>query len=419
MLVGALLVYLNPIPPRSLSIAAGDKNGAYWKTAEKYAQYFKEQDIELKIVEAAGSLENAKLLADRKNDVQIAFIQGGVLDAAEASRFYSLGSIAYEPLWVFYHKDLANPPKALEDLAKYKVGIGPELGGTQKLFHEVMRLNGVSDNLLNKIPFAAYKKNLEDFKAKRLDVLVKVAGIHDEAIQSLVTDPDIKILSVRDAPAYAKSLQYIYALNVPMHSISMEKNLPTQDVSLIATTSSIIIEKDLNSDLQMLLLLASRDVQRSSQSLFFAKRGEFPAYVDPTVEASPTALHYYDYGVPPGLRYLPFWLAGFINRMWILVLSVIAFTYPLSKLNIRLREIRFRIKHRRMYEELLEIEQYLCDHDPSNFELERLAQRLKKLNREAIDVRVPVGSEYHYFELLQAIELLRSKVKEELRLAGG
>ena len=416
ILIGAGVVYLDPIPPRSISIAAGDQGGAYWKTAEKYANYFAEQGVELKIVEAAGSLENAALLADHRNDVQIAFVQGGVLSPDEAASFYSLGSVGYEPMWVFYRKDLPNPPKSLQDLLRFRVGIGPAMGGTQKLFYEVMKLNGVREGLIGKFPFAPYRRNLEDFEAGKLDVLVKVAAMQDESIQRLIEDPNIRLLSIQDSAAYAKSLQYVYALSIPSHSINIEKQIPAQDISLIGTTASLIVDKKFNSDLQMLLLVASRDIQRSSQSLFFSKRGEFPAYVDPTIEASPTALHYYDYGVSPGMRYLPFWLAGFINRMWILLLSVIAFTYPISKLSIRLREIRFHIKHRRMYEELLAIEQYLCDRDPSCFELERMSERLKKLNREAINVRVPVGSEFHYFELLQAVELLRSKVKEEIRI---
>ncbi|MFM7122924.1 MAG: hypothetical protein ACKOW6_05020, partial [Fluviibacter sp.] len=131
ILIGAGVVYLDPIPPRSISIAAGDQGGAYWKTAEKYANYFAGQGVELKIVEAAGSLENAALLADHRNDVQIAFVQGGVLSPDEAVPFYSLGSVGYEPMWVFYRKGLPNPPKSLQDLLRFRVGIGPAMGGTQ------------------------------------------------------------------------------------------------------------------------------------------------------------------------------------------------------------------------------------------------------------------------------------------------
>ncbi|MGI9143801.1 MAG: hypothetical protein ACR2IJ_11495, partial [Fluviibacter sp.] len=141
-LMGGLVYYLNPFPPRALSIAAGDRNGAYWKTAENLARYFKENGVELKIVEAAGSLENAELLAKNEQNVKIAFIQAGSLDPQEAKKFYSLGSVAHEPLWVFFRKDLAHPPQSLDDIAHLRVGIGPKLGGTQKLFHEVMQLNG-------------------------------------------------------------------------------------------------------------------------------------------------------------------------------------------------------------------------------------------------------------------------------------
>jgi TRAP-type uncharacterized transport system substrate-binding protein len=416
-LMGGLVYYLNPFPPRALSIAAGDRNGAYWKTAENLARYFKENGVELKIVEAAGSLENAELLAKNEQNVKIAFIQAGSLDPQEAKKFYSLGSVAHEPLWVFFRKDLAHPPQSLDDIAHLRVGIGPKLGGTQKLFHEVMQLNGIDTSKLANLDLEPYSKNLSDFQKGKLDAVVKVAAYHDEAIQTLLNDPNAQVLSISDASAYQKNLPYLTAQNIPINAIDIEKKIPSTPISLVSTTSSIIVDKELHPDLQMLLLVASRDLQRSSQYLFFSKRNEFPAYVDPTIEASPTALHYYDYGVPPGMRYLPFWLAGFINRMWILILSIVAFTYPFAKLNFKLREIRFQIKHRRLYEELLGTELFLCEKLPPQTELLRIADRLKNLNREAINVRVPVGSETEYFALLQAIELLRGKVKERLATA--
>lgn len=417
VLLGALIYYLNPFPPRSIAIAAGDQNGAYWKTAENFSRYFKENGVDLELVEASGSLENAELLAKNDQNVHVAFLQGGSLDPKESSRFYSLGSIGHEPLWIFYRKNLPKHPSSFEDLSHLRVGIGPKLGGTQRLFHEVMLLNGIDTAKLPNLVLSAYPENFQDFIDGKLDALVKVAGYHDQEIQTLLRDPETQLLSIPDATAYQKNLPYLTAQTIPINAIDIEKQLPSKPVSLISTTSTIIVDKTLHPDLQMLLLVASRDLQRSSPFLFFSKRGEFPAYVDPTVEASPTALHYYDYGVPPGMRYLPFWLAGFINRMWVLILSIIAFTYPLAKLNFKLREIRYQIKHRRLYEELLGTELFLCEKSPPASELNRIADRLRNLNREAINVRVPVGSEAEYFALLQAIELLRSKVRERLEAA--
>ena len=409
-----LIYYLNPFPPHALSIAAGDKDGAYWKTAEHFAEYFKQNGIQLTLVESAGSIENAQLLAEQGNAVEAAFIQGGALAPEEQSDIYSLGSVAYEPLWIFYRADLSNPPKSLTDLPRYRVGIGPALGGTQKLVREVLRLNGIDTKSLKGFSVDSYAKNLEDFQSGKLDILIKVAAPHDQGVQTLVSDNNARLLSIPDAIAYQKNLPYLYALTVPANSLDIEQKIPKESLTVIATTSSIVTHKDLHPDLQMLFLLAARDNQRSSQHLFFAKRGEFPAYVDPTITASPVALHYYDYGVPPGMRYLPFWVAGFINRMWVLILSILAFTYPVGKLNLKLREIRYHIKHRRLYEELLGTELYLCEHNPDRPELIRISDRLQHLNREAINVRVPVGSEADYFVLLQAIELLRAKIRERI-----
>ena len=71
-----------------------------------------------------------------------------------------------------------------------------------------------------------------------------------------------------------------------------------------------------------------RGMNRSSVQLFFAGRNEFPSYVDPLVPLSPVASKFYDYGPPPATRYLPFWIAGFVDRAWVLLLTLAAISHP-------------------------------------------------------------------------------------------
>lgn len=413
----ALFVYLRPFPPSTAVIAAGSKDSGYWNTAQAYARYFEANGVSLKLVETTGSVDSAQMLADPQKKIGIALIQGGVLENADTQNMQSLGSIAYEPLWIFYHKDLPVPPKSFADLTACRIGIGPQLGGTQRLMSDVLQLNGLSLSDLRGLVWQSYVDNTKDFYDRKLDVVVKVATYTDPEIQQLLNDPNVAVMPIPHAAAYQKNLPYVYALTIPASSVDIAKNFPAEPIPLIGTTTSLVVDKDLHPDLQMLLLVATRDLQRSSQTLFFSRRDEFPAYVDPTVEISPAASHYYDHGAPSGLRYFPFWLAGFFSRFWIVALSIFAFAYPVSKINLHLRGTRYHMKHHKVYEELLETERALCEGRLSAHELDRMADNLERLNREAIHVRVPTGAESQYFELLSAINLLQNKIKT--RIASG
>lgn len=410
-ILACAVYYLKPFPPHRLSMAAGSANDGYTIMARAISSYFRDHGVDLIVEESTGSVQNAELLIDDRDEVEVAFIQGGALTAEQAAKVYSLGSVAYEPVWVFYRRDAPGKHDYLTDLVGKRIGIGPERGGTRPLVRELFRLNGISIEGDSHFVIAPYDDNLEDLKAGNLDVAIKVAPYFDPGIQELLQNPEFTLFDFKEAPAYAKSLQYVNELTLPAFSADIQARNPAHDVRLIATTTTIAVAKNLNPDIQTLLLMAVRDEQRASQFLFFSKRGEFPSYVDPTIEASPVALHFYDYGVPTGLRYLPFWIGGFVDRLWILMLSIFAVSYPLVRLNVHLRDLRFHIKHHRLYEELLAIERDVCKLPLAPESAMKLLRQLDALNRHAISDNVPVGMESSYFELLNAIELLRAKVR--------
>lgn len=408
---GGIVFYLNPFPPRDINIAAGSPAGAYSRMASSAASYLSDRGVALTVTTTSGSIENAELLADASIDVVAGFVQGGALTPEQSALIYSLGSVAYEPVWIFYKKGLSGTISSLPDLLKFRVGVGPRKGGSLAMARDLFRLNGVEIEGNDQVRVGPYADQYTAFEAGELDVLLKVAPYFDREVQSLLRREGVGLFDFKHAAAYQKALPYISELKLPAFSVDLKAKIPAQDLTLIATTTTLAVDKGLHPDIQTLLLMAVKDIQRSSAFLFFGKRGEFPAYMDPTIEASPVALRFYDYGVPPGMRYLPFWAAGFVDRMWILLLSLFAVIFPLSKLNLHLRTLRYHIKHRHLYEELLALEKNLCEGGTTADDKVHLLEKLNALNRHAISDPVPVGMEEGYFNLLRNIELLRSKIE--------
>ena len=68
--IASLLV--QPAPPASLVIATGGTSGAYYAYGRRYAEILAKSGVQLEVRSTAGSVENARLLADPGSGVSVA-----------------------------------------------------------------------------------------------------------------------------------------------------------------------------------------------------------------------------------------------------------------------------------------------------------------------------------------------------------
>ena len=408
-LVG-IVFYLQPFPDRHIYIGTADEGSAWFSIGQHAATYLDQHGLDSKVVSTDGAVENINLLIDPDSPVNAALTYGIALDDSQRSSIVSLGSVAYEPIWIFYRKDRVklNSP---HDLERYRVGLGPTDSGSYVIARKLMAIYGISiENNPHFIP-DSFLKTEEKFVAGDIDALIIVSTVNDPIVQKLMRLSNVGLFSFENAHAFAKKFNALEAVTLPAGSINIYPPIPSQDISLISTTSSVAVKKEMHPDLQLALLMTIREINRNATNLFFAKRDEFPAYVDPTIPISPVAARFYDYGPPQMMRYLPFWVAGFIDRAWILLLTLVAVFYPLSKLNLHIRKLRFIIHERPYYEELLDIDKMLSTRKLTEAEKESVKERLASINDHAIKHGVPIGEELHHFDLVKAIDLLRRKLE--------
>jgi TRAP-type uncharacterized transport system substrate-binding protein len=399
-----VIYFLEPTPPKKIRVAG------YATMVEAIKDYFEKEGFSVESVPSVGSIQNAELLAAEHSNVDIAFIQGGAINKELASKVQSLGSIAYEPVWIFYQKSLGHEVTTLKELSKLRVGVGPEKGGTRPLVKELFLLDGISIEGNPNFKVDSYDNNDAEFLEGKLDAIIVVTPFLDPSIQKLLREPRAKLFNFDLASAYVKKISHIEEVVVPKASIDIQKMIPPKDIKLIATTTSLAVRKDFNKDLQFLMLVAMKNLNRNPDMLFFSRRQEFPAYMDPTIEASPVALKFYDYGIPEIMRYLPHSISGFANRFWVLMLSIATIIYTLTKFNIRLRAIRYRIKHRVGYEKLLEIEKNISTQTLQTSDYQLILAEIDQLNLSIAKEKVPVGFESEYFQFMLATELLKNKI---------
>ncbi|WP_296900586.1 hypothetical protein, partial [Thiohalocapsa sp.] len=70
--------FVQPAPPKTIVMAAGQPGGAYMRYAERYRHALAAYDITLEIRESKGSVDNLERLLREEDPVDIALVQGGV-----------------------------------------------------------------------------------------------------------------------------------------------------------------------------------------------------------------------------------------------------------------------------------------------------------------------------------------------------
>lgn len=409
--LGGIMLYLQPFHGTDITIATSYKDSDWYEFGETISTYLDKKGLQTSVVNTDGAVDNVRQLNDPKNPVNAAFTYGAALNDVDKAGIASLGSISYDPVWVFYRKDRIKKLNDLHDLANYRVGLGPLDSGSYAISKKLFALFDVDIEGHKNFKADRFKNTEAAFLAGKLDAFILVSTYRDPVIQNLLREPGVELLSFENTAAFERKFNSFEALTLPAGSINIYPQIPAKDVQLIATTTSVVVKKDMHPDLQLAVLLALKDLIRNSPYLFFSKRNEFPRYVDPLIPISPSAAKFYDYGPPSTMHYLPFWIAGFIDRAWLLLLTLVAIFYPLSKLNLHIRKLRFMVHERPSYEELLEIDELLSTKKLTEGEKLEVMERLESINRRGIKAGVPVGQESHYFELLNAIYLLRRKLE--------
>ena len=203
-------------------------------------------------------------------------------------------------------------------------------------------------------------------------------------------------------------MPYLEMVTIPRGSLNLVKLDPPNDIHMIASTVTLLVEKTMHPALQLLFLQATDAISDDSDT-FFGRPDQFPAYIDKSIPLSPVAERYFARGAPWLSGYLPFWLVNYIDRMWLLVLGLFAIVLPLFRLVPNYRLFRSRQLISDVYDEIKVIEErmYVAT---SVEELRYLAERINVLDGELGDVWVSSDETNRFYTMKSAITLVRHEI---------
>jgi TRAP-type uncharacterized transport system substrate-binding protein len=410
----AVFWFFHSAPPKTIIITSGDDGTRFRNTAEKYAKIMERSGVTLKILKSEGSLENLKRLEDPAFRVDVGFVQDGVAKGQKTDDLVSLGSVFYEPLFIFYRdgKEL----DVLSQLSGKRLAIGEDGTGTQVLAMELLARNdikpGGSTQLLKLDDDAAAAALL----AGKIDAAFMMSdSASSKLVRDLLRKPGIRLFDFSQADAYTRRISYLNKTVLPKGSIDFGKRIPDKDINLVSPTVELIARPDLHPALSDLLLEAATEVH--SRAGLTNKRGEFPSPRENEYRISSDAVRYYKSGKSFLYRYMPFQLASLLNRVVVVFVPMFLILIPSVRSIPKIYRWQMRLRIIRWYRALMVLEKSMGAGPIRADQREEINRQLEHIERAVNKMKVSASFADQFYGLRVNIDFVRAKLSQVSRSA--
>ncbi len=394
-------------PPSTIIMTAGPEDSVFQVNAERYVKILARNGVKVKVLQSEGSLENLKRLADPAFNVDVGFVQNGVSAGLKTEKLVSLGSLAYQPLLIFYRSQA--PLDMLSQMEGMRLAIGPEGSGTRTLALALLAANGIEPGGATRFS----DMDADDAKIALLNGTIDAAFMMGDAssgevMRTLMRAPGIRLFDFTQADGYTRRISYLNKLTLPKGAIDLGKDIPPHDIHLIGPTIELIARANLHPALSDLLIEAAHEVH--GKAGLFKRRDEFPALIEHEFRLSDDALRYYKSGKGFIYRYLPFRMANLVRRVLLVFVPAIFVLLPAMRIIPALYRWRIRMRIYRWYRELLALERDTKAHAAPE-ERGALLGRIRHIETEVNKMKVPASFADQFYVLRGHIIFVREQLK--------
>ena len=404
----AILWILVPPPPKVIEIATGFPTGLYYHFGERLKKEVSAEGVNLEVKATGGTVDNLALLSDEHSGVNFAMVQGGVADVSKYPHLVSIAGMFYEPVWVWYREPVfkreGGQLQILSQLRGKRVAIGNEGSGTLALSKSLLKISGITENEIH-----AERLKPDEVLAKLnsgdLDAAFIVAAAEAPVLEKFYKIPSIRLMNFDQADAYTRNLPYLSKVIVPRGLLSIEHDLPRQDIQVIAPTATLVTRDNVSPAIISLLLSASYDILKSYSRL--QKIGEFPSSIGIDFPLHVDAEIYLKDGPSFLHRHLPFWTAVWVGRFVKIVIPLLVIFIPLFTYIPSAKNFLLRFKLSQVYAELRELEKNAGNphlRDQSFKDLEVIEKRVS-------NIKVSIMDSKELYDLKSHVDEVRARLK--------
>jgi len=412
----------------------------YYELAESYRRDLERNGIKLEVQRLTEGFATLKTLLEPNSGLNAGFIKGGLVGSlqgrlatekakgrhAEFGKLLSVGRMFYEPIWVYSRGDL--PVASLRDLKGMKIFTGTKESGARRIVNQLLKANGIDKNNATLIDqdLPADAAPLFDGRA---DVAITIAPPDSDKMQELVRVPGIRLMDFSpEAEAYDNRFPALTRVVLRKGSVEFNPVIPSDDITLLATTAALVVRSDMHPALISLLTHAvvsnpKSGFDKQGDPVLFYRAGDFPSASDPefTVPADSRAI-YKSGELPFLLRFLapmntrmgvPFSYTAFINsyaaQVLLILIPVLAVAVPLSKAIPAIYIWNVRRKLIYWYRQLKKLEKNL-DSRGGKYDLDTHQTELERIDGAVRRIRVPSFFSNELYDLRMHIDLVRQRL---------
>ncbi|SAL80637.1 TRAP-type transport system periplasmic component-like protein [Caballeronia terrestris] len=406
----SLAIVLKPAIQRTIVVTTGAEAGIYRGFADRYAPILKRDGITLDIRGSSGSIENYERLRDPNSEYEVGFIQSGTTSPKDTDGLQTIAAVAYEPIWVFYRGDATI--NRLAQLRGKRVATGVPGSGLLNVSMVLLAHSGITGNNTTLVEVDATNayKGLQNGE---FDAAFFI-GRPDAPMQKTLLNSNLKLMSFAQADALVQKFPSLSKVVFPRASTSIVDDLPQNDVTLLAATALLVSKDTLHPALVYLLLDAAKTVHGGED--YFTPLGTFPNLNTDEFPVSDESARYFKSGRPFLQRYLPFWLASFVERRLLILVPFMAVLLGFLQALPRMAESR--MKHRLVvwYREIKALEDEIWKTaQPTSEQIAQWRDEIDNIDAHASQIRIPQRYFQDIYALKQAIGLVRERIDQAAR----
>ncbi|WP_209509438.1 MULTISPECIES: TAXI family TRAP transporter solute-binding subunit [unclassified Ruegeria] len=388
-------------PPSSIRLAAGVNGGGYWQIGQLYKAELARDDIQIDLVETAGSVENIEKLVS--GEVDVAFVQGG-LDLPQESGLQSLGAIFLEPMVVFQGKPGPIGGNAGE-WDGIRLAAGTEGSGTRAAAIALIEAAGHKDTGITLVD-AGGLDAIDALYTGKADAALFVAPLDAPYLMDAIFDPNIEFVPMTLVDALALKLEGASSVTVPAGSITLDPPRPPEDVKILALRASMIGGPDLHPAVADRLVAAAKIIH--GQPGILQGASEYPKTESPPAPLNKVAEELINTGPNFLHAVLPYWIAAQFGRVLLLLLPLL-FLAPLLRI-VPSGYVWFQ-KRRvwRFYQRIAALEEELAQARTQS-DLDAVAKSIEELDANIANLNLPLAYRQGAYDARLHIGLIRQEI---------
>ena len=421
-----LLVVLTKLTaPPEFDFLAGPKDSTFYEDAMRFKEILARDGVRLNVIETRGSVENVRLLLEADSP-RAAFVDAvGAIEIAEVEpsgdadenpeaeegpldRLTSLGAIYLQPIWFFV---LASTELAgVEEMHNARLGVGPE-GSTSRLMADLFRRNLQDDVDVELVEIGGDDESaeadeiLDALRSERVEVFIAVGQPQTRTVDQLLRTPDVLATEVRRAEAYALHFPYLVPIRLPAGGYDLGDNIPSEDVRTLAASTELVVTELFPPPLADLLLQATSEIHGDAS--LFTERNAFPNPDMISIDLNSSAARYFESGPPLLRKFLPFQLATWLDRFFMVVVAFGSVAIAVFSILPRLVEMHLDRQLQAAYRRMEEIEKQLA----AGSDNDALLAELDDLDRSTAETRIYLRSTISsWLEMRQFLHDLRDRI---------